>query len=255
MRPKDILRAHLNNMSLIACILLIAAVTAYSAGDVVRIPSRDELSVLSPALLSCCALPWSGVSFFTFYGVHSSLFFPLFALAVFFARSRGTSAVICKSILVLTIAITASALVFFTLRVGIPGDIGSIESLGAVVRLESIRNYRLILAVIIFSAGLILAFAQIPLEESWGSSALSFSLSAFLISVFCPVNTAEVTKFSPQLSISLDAALLFLLSLLLQNIVIKRLSARLSLMDGKAANRSTPIIFVLVGCYFLFSEI
>ena len=241
-------------MSIIAYILLVFIVTSYSHGSV-RIPQSGERLLFCAALLSSCALPWSGVSFFTFCGVHSSLFYPLFALTVFFAQSDSHCQARLKTMLILTFGITVSALLFFTLQIGVPGELGSLESLAAVVRLESIRSGRLMLAAVIFASALTLAFAQVRFKESAGSSALAFVFSGFIVNLFCPISTIEATELAPRLSIALDAALLFTLSLLLKYIIIKNLSAGMSRFDGEASKSVTPVIFALVGSYFLLSEI
>ena len=242
-------------MTLIPYTLLILILTAPQRREHLLSVSVKELLMLLLALLSAAAIPWSGVSFATLHDIPSSIFLPLTALYIIFAKSGCQQALRSKAVLFLTAAVSVAALLYFIQRVGVPGEFGSVESLCSIIRLESIRTVRLITALIVLASAMTLALAQIRLKESWSSSVIRFTYSGFIVNLTCPVRTAELLKLSPQLSIALDAVILLLLSLAFKNIVIIYTEKLLIGSDRRAANTATPILFALVGCYFLLTEI
>jgi hypothetical protein len=160
-----------------------------------------------------------------------------------------------KLLLASNLAVFTAALSWFVLRVGAPGYLPNVETLAMLFRLESMRNGRLVLAMILFFASLAASFS---LTFSAGSPqrVLSFSYYGFLTTVFFPVDLTAWFGLGRPLAAAATAVVLFFIAAALDRLV-PRMTGRLIRGDCKLARQAlaASACFVIAGCYFLVTSI
>jgi hypothetical protein len=204
------------------------------------------------AVLSTCALPWSGVSFLTALGPPSWLWFPLFFVALSSTTRRGT--LLSNAFLLSMLAAAATALDRFGMQTGVPGTRFSLEGLAMISRVLGVSNPRTAAALCLLFAGLFLSAALAIHARDIPAKAISFSLAGFLATVFFPWNTTTLFGIAPPTSIYLDAAFLFGCALLL-GYACRKAGERLRRTQAERKGHFlTAAACVLSGCWFLYSS-
>ena len=206
------------------------------------------------ALVSTYFLPWTGIPMAYCLGLPpetSYLWYPSIVLAVLFACNDSGN-IAPKSVWLFCVALSVSSLAWFAYRNGVPGLVLSIETLSTLLKLEGIRNGRFCVAAILFALSLVLSFCEIPGITSCRLA--SFSYAAGLCLIFLPVNTAAFFRLAPSVSIPLDFLVSLALTLLIQNVIFRRVRDFLSGSRTHRTSLLTPAVFALAGVYFLFTS-
>ena len=167
----------------------------------VALVTRVEKNVF--LFLSTLFLPWSGVSF---TGLDSRWWFAAISFAFIGARKRGF---MCLAYTGITVVVLNR----FMLTVGVPGALFDLESLSMILRLSSLVDGKLILAMAFFFIGLALSFA--------GSLVTAFSFSGFLAIVFMPFDAAVLLGVAPWAAALINPVVLFLSAVLLSRFLLK----------------------------------
>jgi hypothetical protein len=147
-----------------------------------------------------------------------------------------------------TAAVTA-ALYAFMLKIGVPGDIPSIEGPASITSLEGIIDGRTSCALSLFFISLVISYAPVRSGDEREASLLSFSCSSFLALLFVPP-AHMFAELEPRSAIILDFAAYFCIAEIIHLAVIGTLS---QIMRGEPKYSAIAAASLTVcGIYLLF---
>jgi hypothetical protein len=212
------------------------------------------------ALLSTCALPWSGAAVFYFIGVRSWVWFPLFSAAIIVAPADDAGffrTFRARAVFLGCLVVASAAFCRFISLFGTPGDFLSIEGFSMILRLEGLRGPVLYVAMALIFSGLLMSFApavsSVSLVSGGASSNLAaFSCVGFLALVFVPFSSSELLCVKPPYSSLADAGLPLAVSLCARPLPIW-LSSRLPSSHSRV-QVAAPIVFTAAGCILLLAS-
>ena len=245
----------MNILLLAVYIVLVLAVTLpLKSRDRAFWDGRDAMAFLC-SLLSTCVLPWSGIPIFSCADIGSRAWFPLTMAATILAGHGDDRAFLPKLFFSAGAASAVVSMTWFTRSAGVPGDLFSIEGLSMILRLESIRDGRLIAAAICLSAGLIVSFAGLC-PNGLSLTVSAFTFSAFVTIVFFPFNSAGLFGIKPPQAVLVDCAVLFGTTVLIFGIFMKPLSSAIFGKEGRQATlwALAACTFSVIGCCLLIAS-
>ncbi len=204
-----------------ALILLVAVPGAQWQPFTLRMAAKVDYAALFCALVATLCLPWSGVGLLPF---HTGLFYPFFGFSLLLNVHRSRPRFQRTLFFLLLFASFVVLADRLSLKIGVPGDRFSIENAGMILRLSSIRNVKLIIAM--FGCFVLLggAFLAVYRNDAAGNVG-AFAFTSFLAFVFLPIDTTSLFNLFPPTSIVLDFLLLFLAAIVLQQ-AIRHLATR-----------------------------
>jgi len=205
------------------------------------------------ALLSTFGLPWGGVPLSTYFGAGSWTWFAFAGISLIIIKSDGRGrCYVRRCFAILNAAAIMAALCVFMYENGTPGDIPSIEGVGAIKSLEGLVGTNLILVYTCFLISAIASFLPVYSRSERTLIMLSFSYASFLAIAFLPPARISFSGIRPDTAILIDSATYFVLAWLIHVIIIGKLSE----LTSSIWCRSYIIIntvLTIVGSFLLFT--
>lgn len=236
-------------------ILVFAAyiVIVVTASGTLRQPSDKQSIAWGLALLSTFGLPWSGIPLSYYLGAGSWTWFLFACISLCVLRNDGKEIYqFRRCFAIMNIVAIMTAICIFMYENGIPGDIPSIEGVGALYSLGGLINKKLMLAYLCFLISAIASFLSIYSHSERASIMLSFSYSSFLAIAFLPPARMLFHGIMPRTAIIIDTGAYFLLALLIHIFIMGSFSESLTFVRRYYLYVVSNAALTIAGIFFLF---
>ncbi|MDL2263956.1 hypothetical protein LJC31_04820 [Synergistaceae bacterium OttesenSCG-928-I11] len=246
------LPAIVSFFSYLALILVVAVPGVQRQRQSISGSGVRGVAALLCALCATLFLPWTGVGVLPF---QTWPFYPFLALALLLNACRSRPGFRASFSFFIVLALFVLQTDRFVISNGLPGDRASIESAGMILRLESIRNIKLVAAMFFIFASLFLSFLHAYCDDAAGN-VVAFAFSSLLSLVFFRIDTTGSLNIFPPISLVLNFTLSFGVAIALREI-IRMLAARRHEKIERSLSKSFffSVALSLLGGYLLLTSL